>query len=368
MRAGEDAWVEPARLAQGAEGLARGIAPTTAPQLAQIALCSSDMPASLRLYSEALGFAPAGGEIFWGHWLGVQGLGEQAASFVWWLVGRQDFVQVELFQHTSPEPRPLPADWSSCDLGWVRWGVAVPDFDAVLARLARLSVATITPPRRFADGLRRVCFRDPHVGVVTEVIEDGPQLPGGIRPRHYELEPAVLYATLSVSDLELARAFYLDTIGLVESEQELHSAEMEELWGLRGARRECVVARGGEVYLELVRYEQPAPAARPADHRLSDLGMMNVAAASRDRERVQHLYERIRDGGYGVNAELLPGAAGGTYVSDGEGNSFEIFAVPREFDELFGFVPRPIFNPIPRWPRAESAPPRAEAGADAGSR
>jgi len=188
------------------------------------------------------------------------------------------------------------------------------------------------------------------------VIEEGPQLLGGVRPRHYELAPALLYAAISVADLEVARSFFLDTIGFAPQDASLHTAEMEGLWGLQGAQRDGFLARGGDVYLEVVRYERPAPKRRPAHHALSDQGFMNIGAAYRDRERLQELYARICAGGYRVNAELLPGAAGGTYLQDGEGNSFEIFAVPREFDSLFGFTPRPIFNPVPLWPRSAVAP------------
>ncbi len=91
----------------------------------------------------------------------------------------------------------------------------MPDFDAVLTRLAEQGVPTITAPV-VTDGLRRVCFRDPWVGCVVEVMEEGAATPGGIRPRFYDLVPALVYATLSVPDLGLARGFFCATLGLVE--------------------------------------------------------------------------------------------------------------------------------------------------------
>jgi catechol 2,3-dioxygenase-like lactoylglutathione lyase family enzyme len=332
-----------------------------APRVVQVAMCSADLPHTLRLYTEVFGFADAGGRAFWGPWLGVQALGPDAAALVWWLVGRQDFVQLEVFHHTSPAQRPLPEDWRPSDHGWVRWGLAVPDFDAALERLRAMGIEPLGEPAE-RDGLQRVCFRDPDVGVIVEMMEDGEALPGGIRPRHYDLVPAIVYAAISVADLGRARAFFVDTLGLAEEYPDLlHDDELQSLWGLGGASCERFVVRGGDIYIEVVRYDDPAGRPRPAGSRLSDQGLMNVAAGSRDRADLERLYERIVAGGYRPNAELMPGSAGGTYLEDADGNSFEVLAVPREFDPLFGFTPGAIFDPHPFWPQP-GAPPAATSG------
>ncbi len=308
------------------------------PKIAQLAFCTSDLPQSVRLYSEAFGFAPAGGNMVWGQWLAdIQDLGEDAATAIAWLVGRQDLLQLEFFNHTLPRPRPLADDWRPSDLGWVRWGLTVPDFEPALERLGALGVSTITEPGMF-DGLRRVCFRDPGTNIVVELLEDGTGVPGGVRPRFYDLAPAVVYATLSVPDLEAAREFYLGTLGLLEDGVTLHTREMERLWGLPGAESDSFVAHGGDVYLEVVRYEQPVGRRRPEDHRLSDQGFMNIAVGSRVRAESEAMIERARADGYRVNADMPGVAAGGTYMSDGHGNSIEVISAPREFDSTFGFA------------------------------
>src|SRR4051812_33707855 len=168
------------------------------PQICQIALCSADLPRSVQLYSEALGFAEAGSKTLWGQRVAqIQGLGDDAAFMLWWLVGRQDFVQLEPFNPTTPRQRRVAAARRPSDLGWSRFGVAVPDFDAALERLAGLGVEPLAPPL-VHDGLRRAAFRDPYAGVVVELMEEGPALPGGIRPRFYDLVPALVYAAISV--------------------------------------------------------------------------------------------------------------------------------------------------------------------------
>ncbi|HWF52847.1 MAG TPA: VOC family protein [Solirubrobacteraceae bacterium] len=333
-------------------------AATPAPKIIQVALCSSALTRSVRLYCEAFGFADAGGRTFWGEWLArVQGLGTEAETILWWLVGRQDYFQLEFFNHTQPRQRPIPDDWRASDHGWVRWGLAVPDFDDALARLDRLGVEPMTEPMS-CGGLRRVCFRDPEVGVVVEVMEEGRELPGGIRPRHYDLVPAVVYAAVSVPDLDRARTLYVDTVGLVaEPETVLHPPELEALWGLEGARRKSFVARGGDIYLEVVEYEEPVGRPKPPGYRLSDQGFMNIAIGLRDRDSLEELIARLAANGHEANhSELPPPPSGGTYITDADGISLEVFAAPREFDEEFGFRPQATFGHPGLWPHPGVGP------------
>ena len=323
------------------------------PKIAQLALCTSDLPQTVRLYTEVFGFAGAGGLMIWGEWLAhIQGLGDDAASSLWWLVGRQELLQIELFTHTLPRQRPLSADWGPSDLGWTRWGLAVPDFEPALARLKAFGISTITEPVVYA-GLRRVCFRDPGTAVIVEVMEDGAALPGGTRPRYYELAPAVVYATLSVPDLDRARTFFIDTVGLTDDDAVLHTPDLEALWGLPGASRETFVARGGDIYLEVVRYDDPVGRPRPADHRLSDQGFMNIAVGSRRRSESLAILDKLAAAGYEINAELPGPTAGGTYLTDADGNSLEVICAPREFDSAFGFAPQPALLRPAAWPQAD---------------
>ncbi len=201
------------------------------PKIAQLAFCTDDLPGSVRLYSEAFGFAPAGGNMVWGQWLAdIQDLGEDAATAIAWLVGRQDLLQLEFFNHTLPRPRPLADDWRPSDLGWVRWGLTIPDFEPALDRL--------------------------------------------------------------------------------------HG---------------------------------------------SDQGFMNIAVGTRVRAESGAIIEQVRAAGHRINAELPGVAAGGTYMSDGSGNSLEVICAPREFDSTFGFAPTPQLLRPPGWPSAHGRARRARA-------
>ena len=310
------------------------------PQLAQIAMCVADIPRALRFYNEVFGFVSSGGRAIWGERLArIQGLGDDAQCIVWWMVGRQEFVQLEFFNHTLPAQQPLPTDWRPCDLGWVRWGVAVDDFDGVLARLAERHVELLGPVLHH-DGLRRACFQDPD-GTVVEVLEEGVGIPGGVRPAHHPFAPAVVYAAISVSDIEASRAFFIDTLGLAPAPGVLlHTREMEALWGLDGAERDSFVARAGDAFLEVVQYRQPAPAPKPDVYLPSDQGFLNAAFAFRERDLFDQMYERVLDARYRPNLTVAPGSGfASTYINDGQANTVEIFGCPPEFEAQLGFVP-----------------------------
>lgn len=341
-------------LSSSADHLSSGAGRPPTPRVMQIAMVSADLPATVRRYTEVFGFADAGGRTFWGPWLArIQSLGDDAATVLWWMVGRQDLVQLEVFGYTHPVSRPQPADWRPSDVGWAGWSLAVPDFDAALQRLRSSGVSTITDST-VHDGLRRVAFRDPDAGMIVEVLEDGAGLPGGIRRRHYDLAPAVVSVTLSVVDLKQARRFLVNTAGLLPTTLDLHPPGTEGVWGLPAPQRESLVLRGdGDVLVELVQYRDPVPRPRPPDHRLSDLGIMNVGFGHRERVRSDALLARIRAAGYGVSAELPDTPAGGVYVTDREGTSYEVMAQPREFDADFGFQPQPALLRPALWPQAD---------------
>ena len=206
------------------------------------------------------------------------------------------------------------------------------------------------------DGLRRAAFRDPYTGALVEVLEEGSATPGGIRPRFYDLVPAVVYATVNVPDLAEARRFFVDTLGLEEEPGTvLHPPELEALCGLAGARRESFVARGGDVYLEVVRYLDPVGAPLPDDHLLSDRGLMNVAIGFREQDALAETYARVEAGRL---PRQLPnaGVAGGTYLNDAQGNTLELLIAGRELDPSFGFAAPPPLPPHPRLAAAVRRP------------
>lgn len=313
-------------------------APADEPRLAQVAWAVRDLARACRFYAEVLGFRRAGGRLLWGPGLArVQGLGEDAAATLWWLVGGQDFVQLELFEHSLPRGRPRSSTWRPCDLGWSRVSIGVAELDAALARARAAGFAPLAPT--LAGGAaRRAAIRDPD-GVVVELVEDGGS--PGAPPR-----PALRSVALSVADLGRARAFWVDACGLCPVDApELQRPEREALWGLAGARRELLVARGGEVLLEIACYRDPPGAPAPADRRLCDQGLLNAALAFRERARFDRLLGRALAHGARASVECPPGAFASTYLVEPQGASLELFCTPPEGDALLGFAVEPGFAP-----------------------
>jgi catechol 2,3-dioxygenase-like lactoylglutathione lyase family enzyme len=301
-------------------------------QIAQIGMNTSDIPASLRLYSEAFGFRNAGGQGLWGETIKVHGLSPDDTALMWWMIGDQDFFQLEFFHHTSPGQRPQPADWRPCDCGWVRFCISVPDLDHSQKALRRLGVPLLGSDDR--PGGRRIAFRDPQIGAIVEVVED--QTRNG---------PAFRSATSSVSDLEGAFTHYRDTLGLpIRPLEEVRAAGDEALWGLAGARRKGFAVTLGDRALEIVQYEDPVGRKRPDDFCIADQGIMNVAIISRSPEEIEALFTRLEKAGYRSPAMMRAEGIVAGYIVDAE-RELELAAIPREMDRFVGFeYTQPFFT------------------------
>jgi catechol 2,3-dioxygenase-like lactoylglutathione lyase family enzyme len=308
------------------------------PTLAQIAMCTKDIPRSVELLTGALGFLRTRAEVMSGKWLAqVQELGDDGSIVIFWLVDSQEFMQLEVVYHFEPVQRLLPDDWRPSDHGWVRWGMEVDDIDGCVRRLADRNISTITPVQDFGALGRRVSFRDPYVGVMVELIQKGE-----IQPASDEVTPPkVVYATVSVPDMAVARRFWIDTLGLIEEPSSvLHTPPMEALWGLDDAKQDSFVARAGDRYFEVVEYHTPKGRPPAPDRLLSDQGIMNPSVGYRDRAALDACVERIVAAGGSLSAPLSPfGLPAGSYTRAPDGTSVEMYSVAREYDTLSGFTP-----------------------------
>lgn len=324
----------------------------TCPHIVQVVLGSDDLPFAKYLYSTVFGFAGAGERLNHSRHNGeVMGFGDWGSATALYMVGRQELMQLEFWTHTRPPQRPLPAGWRANDIGWCRLGISVPDFDGVLERLTELGVPTITVPVT-VDGSRRVCFRDPTVGIPVEILEEGPGLPGE-RDRYHHLAPAIVYVALSVADLDEAIGFFADVIGLERVEIELHSPDQERLWGLPNARRRTATLRGGTTFLELVQYDTPASRPRPLDDGLDRQGFKTVAVGYRDPAETGLLFRRVKAAGLDWTVSAPASHVGGNHAVGAIAHHLKTLSIPHEVEQQFGYAPE-----IARWwrPPAQAAP------------
>jgi short-subunit dehydrogenase/catechol 2,3-dioxygenase-like lactoylglutathione lyase family enzyme len=310
-------------------------------RLSQIALSVSDLRRTQRWYREALGLEPAGGtNLFAGPLASmVQGI-PRSASTCWWLVDRQDFFQVELFEFRSPLVREMPAGWRPCDIGYTTMAFWVDDLDAAIDRAHQAGSEPLSDPIG-EPGSRRVCLRDPD-GVLVELMEDDPRA-SSPRSRPRPEIPAVARAvTLSVPDLERSRRFFADVLGLTVAEHvELHRPEHEALWGLDGAKRERLCLWADDFLVELVSYSDPTGRPPPDGYRISDLGLLNIAFGSRERAGFEDAWRRCRDAGHeGNGPPLRLGPWSVIYVNDDQGFSVELLHVEPWYEGQMGFRPR----------------------------
>lgn len=312
----------------------------------QLGVNTTDMVSTLHFYADVFGFINAGSTAAWGQILEIQGLTD-ARTLMWWMIGRQELVQFEVFHHTHPKQQPLPDDWRCSDIGWGRFGVSVADFDRTLEKLSAWNVSLIAGVQVRRGG-RRAAIRDPFVGAYIEIMEEVADLPGGVRPAHYDVDPAFIYVTMSVSDLEASRAFYSHSLGLeILPLEVLHEPEDESIWGLGGALRDGFVVAAGQVFVEILAYSHPFARPKPTGHMISDQGIMNVAFGTRDRTVIEAIVARLDAEGKGPPRMLEGPDILGTYLLDQE-REVELFAWPPELDAAIGFKPAGDFIGAPR--------------------
>ncbi|MBK9521900.1 MAG: SRPBCC family protein [Rhodocyclaceae bacterium] len=312
------------------------------PPLNQIAFSVVDLRRTERWFREGLGFLPAGGSslMMSGPLAAkVQGI-PKAASTCWWLVGRNPWFQIEMFQFRRPMAKLMPADFRPCDIGYTRIGAHVADFDAALVNLTKLGSTPLTPSVG-ERGRRRACVRNPD-GVYVEIMEDDP-LPESVEGER-DCAAAMRSVTVSTPDLDQSVAYLTAVTGHGPENIALHRQEHEALWGLPGAVCKRAVFCANDVLIEVVQYLDPIGKSWPAGYRICDQGILNIAFGARNKPQHQQVYERAMTFGARHNAKPvhLPGA-GVVYVNDKLGFSVEIlWMAPGISDRLWGFEPLPI--------------------------
>lgn len=309
-------------------------------RLSQIAFSVSDLRRSHQWYQDLFGFTPAGGtESFKGKACStVQGI-PGARTTCWWLLDTQEQFQVEFFEYERPLSRPLPDDWRMCDIGYNLVGIHVPDFDAALQRAERLG-ANLYGDVVGQPGQRRACLRDPD-GALLELMEDDPRAPNPrLRPRGGQ-RPTVRFITLSVADLEQSRDFFRNALEMEEAKGvRLHGPEHEALWGLTGAERKSALFWADDMLIEVVQYLNPLGRALPADYRISDLGILNIAFGFRQETELRRVFKRTVNAGAKPNFPIPISVFNWAvmYVNDPQGFSIELLSVRPYFDRFMGFT------------------------------
>jgi catechol 2,3-dioxygenase-like lactoylglutathione lyase family enzyme len=308
--------------------------------LQQVALSVVDLPALCLWYEDVLGLLPAGGGALSSPQVPeAMDVPNQAIKFRW-MIDRQEGFQLELIKQERPAIRLRRRDWSPSDIGYVMMGFHVGNFDETIRR-ARLSGCTPSTDPIGNNGQRRVCLRDPE-GNLVELLEDDVRSnqPG---PRRRDDSIAVFrFVRLSVPSLDHALAYYRDILKL-EPGEPVHERKHESLWGLENAERLSAVLWADDVMLELVEYITPKGKSPPADHRLTDQGILNIGLVFRSRAEFNAAMRLMRSGGAKATREPAYTSTNwaAIYFYDTQGISMELSYVSPDALADFGFVPKP---------------------------
>lgn len=129
------------------------------------------------------------------------------------------------------------------------------------------------------------------------------------------------HTSLSVSDLERSKAFYLGILGMeLVREGELSGKAVEKIVGLPGAHMKVVFLKKGNGMIEIFQYITPQ--GRAVSRQQCDIGIIHLAFEVEDIEKV---YEDLQKKGVQfVNPPQVGRLAKAAYFFDPDGITIEI--------------------------------------------
>ena len=140
------------------------------------AISTGDIERSLRFYRDLLGFEVVSDS----RWpVGIQvadeitGLKDSSARMIMLRIGEGDLEdRIELFQFSSPKPKPSDPNRPVCDHGYTHICVGVTNVDAEYERLKAGGMKFHCPPKRMGGNSKVTYGRDPD-GNVIELLGPG---------------------------------------------------------------------------------------------------------------------------------------------------------------------------------------------------
>jgi catechol 2,3-dioxygenase-like lactoylglutathione lyase family enzyme len=323
---------------------------TTATPLCQVAISVQDLARS-RSWYEQLGLEPSGAMPPIMDELPARILELPAVHIqVNWLRGRDSMSQLEIMHYLRPTPHPLPPDWGPRHKGYGIVSFVVPDFESFYRRLCSSGgqhAITGIP------GSRSLWIADPD-GIPLEILERDPFDPDRPKVRAPEAQhpdphrsardtcelASIRAVTLTVADLNKARRFWTLAVGLTEcSPEECHFNDFSSSLDAGVEEWDQLLLKGGSLILRLLKPRSAPVIPRAPDYRLSDIGVLNVAAIVDSAEAFSSLVDRVRNLGYRFTTDVplaMPDAAA-IYGHDDQGVSIEMGYVLPGHEAKYGW-------------------------------
>ncbi len=289
--------------------------------ICQVALTVSDLPASIRFYSDLFGMKHVfGTSSFRGVYASrIQGLHE-AASRCEWLVDDRRFFQLELFKFESPVSRVFQETDES--VGYRRLSFEVPSLVEFETK-TRCHGWVAVPSAGRGRGL---FLRDPD-GIGIDVLEASATAGKGSSCR-------LLGVRMVVADLDRTIDTFQQGLGF-----ELQSRRA------KGSARLVL----GDMWLDVAQPKEPRP--RPQDYRLSDIGIMNVALGFDQESDFESRYRQATAAGFTPNCNPVGkrGTARCVYLNDPQQFSVEMLFCKPTLYGLVGFKRPGIADRLANW-------------------
>lgn len=305
-------------------------------QINQIALSVSNLAQSMAWYS-ALGLEGSGGS-------GGPRSGSERAKMLRlpeaearmeWLVGRNPMTQLELFHFTKPSPRPWSPTRTSRHEGYGSISLFVVAFEQ---QLERLKSSTRPFEITGAPGSRSLWVRDPN-GIAVELMERDVLASEPIQADGATLA-GIRAVSLTVSDLRRVEDFWISALGFSPISADLYAPNPLPAWWSDGAEWQERVLKGGSILVRLLAPTSGNLINRPGDYRLSDIGILNIAAICDSAEAHRQFIEVLQASGFAL-AVPAPQSSGPQsavlYGYDPLGNSVETGYLVPGLEGKFGW-------------------------------
>ena len=135
----------------------------------------------------------------------------------------------------------------------------------------------------------------------------------------------ISHVGISVANLERSIAFYRDLLGMrLIQEVPMGGANYDAIMGLKGTHGRIAVLRTGNLEIELLEFERPAPRPVDPDRHVSDQGISHFAMHVED---IAGLHARLEAAGVRFHSALVyfpRCATTAVYFRDPDGNLIEM--------------------------------------------
>jgi catechol 2,3-dioxygenase-like lactoylglutathione lyase family enzyme len=252
-----------------------------------------------------------------------------------WLVGRNPMTQLELFHFVKPSPRSLPLTLTARHCGYGSISLFVVAFDEQIERLSGSGGAfEITG----APGSRSLWVKDPD-GIPVELMEHDALASERLQEDSAGLA-GIRAVALTVADIDRAETFWTSALGFTAVSTDIFAFNPLPSWLADGVGWQERVLKGGSILVRLLSPASGGVIDRPSDHRLSDIGVLNIAAVCDSAANHQRFIEILRAAGFEFSTPL-PLSSGPQsalqYGYDPEGLSVETGYLLPGLEEQWGW-------------------------------